>query len=497
MAGAMVLAMAACGATEEPTEPEVTDVVVSTGLEGVSLDFEDGNFGFAVEASFLKGGDPVVLEVKDVNGSKALTTVNQTGETKTVIGFDIDALLGDKVADVAKIQYTIGSLDSEFHAFSGKLYTYTGEDLAENTTEYAVYLATANPKVVTVDVKAPFVAGASNYILISKESNTASDPTEIFIDDIGFFDADGNVIAADSAATVGAGSKLIAEVEEGVEVIHGNGEYPGNWCSTADKGLLIPDALFAGAEKNIKVILEYKVNDDNDGNLCIKPMSTWWTVVGPEGYVGMTMEADATDATKYYRVEDGNIKVVDPELTSIEFVVTPDVAAIMAEQGGMAFQVNGVTIDTIKVTDESYVTITGDKYKFSGELAGDWTLTPDVIPASAFEGVTGDVTVYLKVEAVADGKHDYYCIAPMTPDWQKVSTEYYVDPTEIYEEGAELPEGTKYHLKTDGVFAIDDFSTTVMKFTINAEGAAKIVEKGGMPFMVYGVAVKAAYVDVQ
>lgn len=226
VASAMAVSLVACGggdtttsetssdaveeAAEESSE-ETADAEASDGeeaadaaaVEGASVDFEDGNFAFVKVRS---DGDKSNLSVTDFNGSKALYAENVDG-SNMFIGINVSALLGDKVADLATINMDLGtaSKGGEFNASSGVLYAYTGADNEQvKVGPWSVYVETANPKTATFDVSgAGFVAGADNYIVISKETDNGDVPGDMYIDNIQLLDASGSLLTADTAAEFG------------------------------------------------------------------------------------------------------------------------------------------------------------------------------------------------------------------------------------------------------------------------------------------------------
>ncbi|HPJ02082.1 MAG TPA: hypothetical protein PKU80_04520 [Candidatus Limiplasma sp.] len=173
-----------------------------------SIDFEDGLYGFVGLDMSAGNADESVLSVVDYNGSKALK-VEVTKKVPYVI-FEISALLGDDVAKLASVTMDIGidtGADSKFYACSGRIYKYFGEANEKAYDEWSVYLASKNPNVakMMLDEGEAFVAGAGNYIVVSKEvdnyaTKTGGTPVSLYIDNVRFFDADGNVLPVDTAA---------------------------------------------------------------------------------------------------------------------------------------------------------------------------------------------------------------------------------------------------------------------------------------------------------
>ncbi len=228
LAAAMAFSLAGCGGNAETggetvetptqnTEPEAPAEPVQeapaeaeTAATGeVSIDFEDGVFGFAgVDKSVNSAGDDSVLSVEDYNGSKALKV---TPQGKAVyVGIQVDALLGSNASSLKSVEMTVGieNPDGEFGACSGKIYAFTGEDNKRSDNPWSVYLENGNPKTAGIEIPDGF--GEGNYIVVSMETDTAKDkgatPANLYIDNIVFKDASGNVLAADTSAEYVAAS---------------------------------------------------------------------------------------------------------------------------------------------------------------------------------------------------------------------------------------------------------------------------------------------------
>lgn len=238
MTAAMVLGMTACGGEEASSSSAAEESSVESSVESseetpsssseekgnvdlqvgeVSIDFEDGNFGFVGNDKSVAAAkaDDSVLEVVSYNGSKALKVTPQGGTI--YVGIQADALLGDDVSKVRTIEMTIGTEnpDGNFASASGKVYAFLGEDNVKTEAAWSVYLETANPKRVSFSVPddASFTAG--NYIVVSLETDTGKDKgataANLYIDDIAFLDASGNVLAADTTAEYVAASTNAAD----------------------------------------------------------------------------------------------------------------------------------------------------------------------------------------------------------------------------------------------------------------------------------------------
>ena len=224
------------------------------------IDFADGAYGFLGLSTAKGNADASELSVVDYNGGKALKIVSQ-GKVPYV-AFNLEGLVGDKIADVRAISATFGvdlGADGKFYAVSGEVYTYTGADNNEAKHGWSVYLAKKNPRTIVtkLDDGEAFVAGAGNTVVFSKETDnyqTASGaPVAWYLTDIQFLDAEGNALALDLSATYQAAetgrdmSNLVA-LTNAVEFPGFSGISAGGW---AQDGLEMPqeiiDALVPGS----------------------------------------------------------------------------------------------------------------------------------------------------------------------------------------------------------------------------------------------------------
>ena len=214
----MVLSLAACGDKADPadatagvesTAPESTEPVAE--VTEASIDFEDGKMDFIVPYSVPANAAEVELAIADFNGSKALQVKNLTGKVP-FIGIDVTSLLGADVAKLATIEMSIGTTydNGKFSATSGQIYAWSGEDLKETKDAWSVYLENANPKTViaTLSEGEEFVADAGNIIIVSLETDNGategSGNAVMYIDNIRFLDASGNLLTADSSVAFAA-----------------------------------------------------------------------------------------------------------------------------------------------------------------------------------------------------------------------------------------------------------------------------------------------------
>ena len=230
LVGALSVALIACGEKDEPsgsdaTSPSAQPTASATNTptptpadrtdlpEDTStyVSFEDGKMDFAAIAYSNASCDlSSSLSLKDFAGSKGLVATSPVSDNifsgvHPYVAIDIVALLGDKVTEVATIQYDVG-IDFKggaFQAVSGSILMYAGEANVETSQSWSVFLEEQNPKVYTVNVpEGGFVTGAKNYICFTVIDGNpiASSDFDLVIDNLIFRDKDGNVLAPDTSA---------------------------------------------------------------------------------------------------------------------------------------------------------------------------------------------------------------------------------------------------------------------------------------------------------
>ena len=193
-------------------------VAVTLGLAGSiacaaeaaapSIDFEDGQYGFVGLDMSAGNADELVLSVVDYNGSKALKVEAQRRcLTSSLRSPRFWATTWPISPPLPWISAVDNGADGKFYACSGRIYKYFGEDLTKTYDEWSVYLASKNPNKakMTMDEGEAFLAGAGNYIVVSKEvdnfaTKTGGTPVSFYIDNVCFYDAEGNLIPADTSA---------------------------------------------------------------------------------------------------------------------------------------------------------------------------------------------------------------------------------------------------------------------------------------------------------
>ena len=140
LASAMTLSLAGCGgnsattetaaetteteqAAEEEAEAPAEEEESAQEAQGeVSIDFEDGVFGFVgSDKTVSSAADDSVFSVEDYNGSKALKVTPQG--KMPYVGIQADALLGDAISSLKTIEMTVGieNPDGDFYAVPGNI----------------------------------------------------------------------------------------------------------------------------------------------------------------------------------------------------------------------------------------------------------------------------------------------------------------------------------------------------------------------------------------
>ena len=370
LAGAMVLSLAACGGkTNEPasndgstTPAESQDNTVAD--EAASIDFEDGNMGF-VEAYTQKGdAGQVELSIVDYNGSKALQVKN-VDEKVPYVAFDATSLLGADVAKVASVEMTVGVSydDGSFNAVAGDLIAWSGEDLTESTDPWSVYMENQNPKkaVMTLGEGEEFVADAGNIFMINlKTDNGLTDgkgAATLYIDNIRFLDAAGNLLTADSSVAFAApaGFEGSTGVDPNLFIVSGAVEFAGFACTGdawSQNGFDIPEDVLAALVPGSVVELSY-TSESGDLWLVMPDSAAGWMRVG----VGNADGSGSADAI----CSNGVCQVTYEQLAAVLGEDTSTWGARMQAESDTAWEVFSV-----KVGQGASVLSTSNPVEFAG-----------------------------------------------------------------------------------------------------------------------------------
>ena len=394
LTGAMVLSLTACGGqTNEPASNDGTETTATpaasqstTTDEAASIDFDDGNMGFV--AAYMQNGDAgeAELSIADFNGSKALQVKNVDGKVPYV-AIDATSLLGADVAKVATVEMTVGTTyeNGKFSASSGELIAWSGEDLTESIDEWSVYLENQNPKkaVLTLDAGEEFVADAGNIFMINLKTDNGltegNGNATLYIDNIRFLDAEGNLLTADSSVAFAApaGFNGSEGVDPNLYLVSGAVEFAGFACTGdawSQNGFDIPEDVLAALVPGAVVEISF-ASESGDLWIVMPDATAGWTRVG----VGNADGSGTTDAA----CSNGVCQVTYEQLASILGDDTSTWGARMQAESDSAWEVFSV-----KVGQGNPVLATSNPVEFAGfACTGDaWSqngfdFTEDVLAA--------------------------------------------------------------------------------------------------------------------
>ena len=201
------------GSTEVDTTPETTaettdgggDATVDAPSRQGGIDFADGNYSFVhLDKSQPKSAIDVDLSVVDAFGKSMLCAESLDGGF-VYVAIDASSLLGDNITEVRAMEATVGVThpDGNFYAMSGTILGYCGADRSEVKQAWSVYLDYKNPNTARFEMTKEheyMVAGAQNFFVISVDVDNGSGGV-LYITDIYFLDASGNVIPADTSVS--------------------------------------------------------------------------------------------------------------------------------------------------------------------------------------------------------------------------------------------------------------------------------------------------------
>ena len=281
MAAVMTLSLAACGGqqeeakpsvTPEPTKTEATPIPTPEPAKEASIDFEDGNYGFVMMSTKKRKADDSNLSIANYNGSKALY-VERVENDEMYVGIDIDAFLGSEVTKVRTISVDVGTehSDGNFASTAGYLTAYVGEDLKETQLEgWSVYMKNKNPKTVTFTLPedVAFTAGNDNYVIFSKLEDNGAVISNLYLDNIRFMDANGNVLKGDTSVVMEPVAGFLKRAETEDETPSGASDvkvalddsYKGDWSQTTS----IPAEAFASFSGDVTVTFKFELTGGYD-----------------------------------------------------------------------------------------------------------------------------------------------------------------------------------------------------------------------------------------
>ncbi len=347
LAVTMTFSMVACGdanANNSETGSEGTGTENNAGLitGDVSIDFEDGLYGFVgVDKTVNPSGDDSVIELADYNGSKAIKVTPQG--KNPYIKIQVDALLGDKIADLKTVEIVLGTEnpDGKFYSASGNVYAFVGESNAKTSSAWSVYLENANPKVISYTLAdgSAFVAG--NYIVVSMETDTGKDKgataTNFYIDNIVLKDASGNVLTVDTSAQCEA--EATGEDRSNLCGLSGAVEFAG-FATSGDgwgqNGFEMPEEIVAALVPGSVIEISYS---SENGDLWI--VLPWATI---DGVAAWTRIGDGNNDSAYINNSKNIAQVTYEQIAAVLGEDTSTWGAMLQCEASGAWEVYSVKV---------------------------------------------------------------------------------------------------------------------------------------------------------
>ena len=443
MAAAMTLSMAACGetqtsnettstpaptattaptATPAPTQAPVADPTATpvpepqnVTIEGANINFEDGNMGFVAAYMQHATSADTELSIVDFNGSKALQVTNLNGKTP-FLAIDVASLLGENAANVAGVELVMGIShpDGEFYSVAGKVMTWDADKKKEaEFGDWSVYMAKKNPKVtnITFPEGTVFSADGNSVMMLSlKEDNGVAKAgnATMYIDDIRFYDKDGNTITADTTVAFaepegfsGGGLDMtnLCAVTNPVEWA-GSTASAGGWTQA---GFAFTDEVKAALVPGAVIEVSY-TSDTGNIWIVMNEAAVGWTRVG----VG---KADGSNTTTSYKNNSKTTAQITYE--QIAQYCGEDVSTWGS---GLQFESDGNwEVYSVKVGQAAPVYSLGSAVEWAGctAAAGAWTqagtaftdevkaaLVPGSVLEIAYTSDTGHLWVVMNEAAV-------------------------------------------------------------------------------------------------
>ncbi|MBQ8554772.1 MAG: hypothetical protein IJ438_02755, partial [Clostridia bacterium] len=385
-----------------PDASPESDAVVVTGPS--VIDFEDELYGFLGVETIAGNADASELSVVEYNGSKALKV--DVKAKVPYIALNIEGLLGDNYTKLAKMTFDVGvelGSDGKFYAASGKVYTVTGADQVKTGYDWSVYLKSKNPKSATVNFSADVVltAGQGEYLYITKEADAFVDsgkfageePRDIYIDNIKFYDVDGNELpvnlSAEYVAPVTEADLSNLSVLTGAVSLEGMSVEGGAWgqngvsmteefraalvpgavieisyeSETGDMWLVFPDS--AAGWMRVEMMTATTNNSKNTAQITYEQCAA---VLGEDTSTwGDRLQCEASGAWKVYSVKVGQ-KAPRIALTgAVEFAGFSCEAGAWAQNG---FEMPQEILDAL-------VPGTAVEIDFESETGDMWIVMPD------------------------------------------------------------------------------------------------------------------------
>ena len=474
MAGTMAVSLTACSNnanSDTTTAPSTTEAVTTTeaateqtttepsATSNASIDFEDGQMGFVEVYSAPANAADVELNVVDFGGSKALEVKNLTGKVPFV-GIDVSSLCGADTAKIASVSMKLGVSyeDGSFSACAGKITTWTGEDLVQTGYDWSVYMESKNPKVATVDVSGvPFVADAKNIMVLSLETDNGIDAghgnATLYVDDITFYDASGNVLTADQSVAFAApaGYSDSGRDSSNLFAVKNAVEFEGFQTSAdawAQAGFTMPQEILDALVPGSVVEIEYKSETGNMW-LVMNEAQAGWMRVGQAG----------TDDPAYQNNSHNIAQVTYEQLAAL---CTDDVSTwgstMQCESDG-AWEVFSVKVGQ---QAKNIAVVNGVDFAGFATKAGAWSQDGFDMPQEIIDALVPGAVV--EVTYSSETGNMWLVMPDSTAGWMRVGQAGTEDPA--------VCDGQKCYVTYEQIAALcgDDVSTWGARMQCEADG---------------------------
>ena len=474
MAGTMAVSLTACSNnanSDTTTAPSTTEAVTTTeaateqtttepsATSNASIDFEDGQMGFVEVYSAPANAADVELNVVDFGGSKALEVKNLTGKVPFV-GIDVSSLCGADTAKIASVSMKLGVSyeDGSFSACAGKITTWTGEDLVQTGYDWSVYMESKNPKGATVDVSGvPFVADAKNIMVLSLETDNGIDAghgnATLYVDDITFYDASGNVLTADQSVAFAApaGYSDSGRDSSNLFAVKNAVEFEGFQTSAdawAQAGFTMPQEILDALVPGSVVEIEYKSETGNMW-LVMNEAQAGWMRVGQAG----------TDDPAYQNNSHNIAQVTYEQLAAL---CTDDVSTwgstMQCESDG-AWEVFSVKVGQ---QAKNIAVVNGVDFAGFATKAGAWSQDGFDMPQEIIDALVPGAVV--EVTYSSETGNMWLVMPDSTAGWMRVGQAGTEDPA--------LCDGQKCYVTYEQIAALcgDDVSTWGARMQCEADG---------------------------
>ena len=474
MAGTMAVSLTACSNnanSDTTTAPSTTEAVTTTEAatettpaapevtSDASIDFEDGQMGFVEVYSAPANAADVELNVVDFDGSKALEIKNLSGKVPFV-GIDVSSLCGANTSKIASVSMKIGVSyeDGSFSACAGKITTWTGEDLVQTGYDWSVYMESKNPKVATVDVSGvPFVADANNIMVLSLDTDNGVDAghgnATLYVDDITFYDASGNVLTADQSVAFAApaGYSDSGRDSSNLFAVKNAVEFEGFQTSAdawAQAGFTMPQEILDALVPGSVVEIEYKSETGNMW-LVMNEAQAGWMRVGQAG----------TDDPAYQNNSHNIAQVTYEQLAAL---CTDDVSTwgstMQCESDG-AWEVFSVKVGQ---QAKNIAVVNGVDFAGFATKAGAWSQDGFDMPQEIIDALVPGAVV--EVTYSSETGNMWLVMPDSTAGWMRVGQAGTEDPA--------LCDGQKCYVTYEQIAALcgDDVSTWGARMQCEADG---------------------------